>query len=121
MNLVNGNVDMIYTVPLSEQQYQTASDAQLELALEPVSLEGFVFVVNASNPVSSLTQEQLRAIYSGEITNWSELGGKDEEIVAYQRNPDSGSQNFMVSFMGDTPLTDAPVELRPASMSASWT
>ena len=42
-------------------------------------------MVNASNPVKSLTEEQLQSVYSGETTNWKDLGGEDAEIVAFQR------------------------------------
>ncbi len=115
-NLIMGRVDMIFSCPLSPDQYELAAEEHITLELVPVAMEGFVFVVNSSNPVDSLTQQQLRDIYSGKITNWKEVGGRDEEILPYQRNYDSGSQNFMRAFMGDTPLMDAPLEMRPASM-----
>lgn len=115
-NLLEGNAELVFSVPLSAEQQRLAADAGVALETVPIAMEGFVFVVNAENPVDTLTQQQLRDIYSGKITNWSEVGGLDEEIIAYQRNMDSGSQNYMIAFMGDTPLTDAPTELRPASM-----
>lgn len=102
--LINGEVDLIFSVPISEEQRKMAEEAGVTLYMEPVAREGFVFVVNHENPVDSLTSEQLRKIYSGEITNWSEVGGNDEPIIPYQRNTDSGSQNYMTVFMGDTPL-----------------
>ncbi len=116
-NLLNEAVDLIFSVPISEDQAKVAADRNIALEQVAVAKEGFVFVVNAKNPVESLTQEQLRDIYSGKITNWKEVGGNDEEIIAYQRNQDSGSQNYMTKFMGDTPLMDAPIEKRPGSMS----
>lgn len=116
-NLLNKNVDLIFSVPLSEYQLEQAADAGVELEQIPIAREGFVFIVNKDNPVDTLTQQQLRDIYSGKITNWSEVGGPDLPIIAYQRNNTSGSQNYMVDFMGDTPLMDAPSELRPGSMS----
>ncbi len=115
-NLINRSVDLIFSVPLSEQQLETAKKRDIEIVQVPVAKEGFVFVVNASNPVDSLTQQQLKDIYSGKITNWNEVGGDNEPIIAYQRNRDSGSQNFMTAFMGETPLMDAPTEQRPATM-----
>lgn len=116
--LLEGETDMILTCEMSEEQWQMADEAGIELEAVPIAKEGFVFVVNADNPVDELTQEQLRKIYSGEITNWKELGGNDAEIIAYQRNNDSGSQNYMIAFMGDVPLMDAPTELRPGSMGS---
>lgn len=102
--LINGEVDMIFSVPISAEQEKSAEAKSLTLTQVPAAKEGFVFVVNVNNPVDSLTSEQLRGIYSGKITNWSEVGGNDEPIIAYQRNKDSGSQNYMTEFMGGTPL-----------------
>lgn len=115
-HLLNREVDLIFSVPISEEQQAAAQEQGIELEQVPIAKEGFVFVVNAENPVDSLTQQQLRDIYAGHITNWKEVGGKDQEIIAYQRNRDSGSQNYMTTFMGDTPLMDAPSEKRPATM-----
>jgi len=102
--LLSGEVDLIFSVPISEEQQKMADETGVTLKSVPVAKEGFVFVVNADNPVDSLTTQQIKDIYSGKITNWSELGGNDLPILAYQRNTDSGSQNYMTEFMGDTPL-----------------
>lgn len=116
-NLMDRQTDLIFSCPLSSEQWKLAKDSNVELEAVPIAMEGFVFVVNAENPVDTLTQQQLRDIYSGRITNWSQVGGLDEPIIPYQRNADSGSQNFMLEFMGSTSLMDAPMELRPESMS----
>ena len=115
-NLLDGTAELIFSCPLSRDQWDIAAERGIALELVPVAMEGFVFVVNAANPVDTLTQQQLRDIYSGRITNWSEVGGRDEPIIPYQRNTESGSQNYMIEFMGDVPLMDAPVEMRPATM-----
>lgn len=109
--LISGEVDLIFSVPISEEQQKMADEAGVTLFMEPVAREGFVFVVNEENPVDSLTSEQIRKIYSGEITNWSEVGGNDEPILPYQRNTDSGSQNYMTVFMSDIPLLPPKTEL----------
>ncbi len=81
-NLLNKEVDLIFSVPLSEQQLEQAADAGIELEQLPIAREGFVFIVNKDNPVDMLTQQQLRDIYSGRIVNWSEVGGPDMPIIA---------------------------------------
>ena len=117
-NLINGQCDLIFSVPLSERQITEAREKSMELEMTKIAAEGFVFVVNAKNPVDALSQQQLRDIYSGKITNWSQVGGNDAPIVPYQRNEDSGSQNFMHTFMGDTPLMDPLMraQFTPAGM-----
>lgn len=75
-NLMDNKCDIIFSTPLSKAQYNTAKSKNIELEVVPVVYEGFVFVVNASNPVDTLTQQQLKDIYSGKITNWKEVGRK---------------------------------------------
>ncbi|MDR0943717.1 MAG: substrate-binding domain-containing protein [Ruminococcus sp.] len=117
-NLVNGKADVVLSVPLADEQKAYAEEKGFEYEAVPVAMEGFVFLVNPENTVQSLTQEQIRKIYSGEITNWKELGGEDGEILPYQRNGNSGSQTYMRAFMGDTPLTSAPKSLVQGEMGA---
>lgn len=114
--LLNNEVDLILSVPVSEEQLILAEEKGFELESVPVAMEGFVFVVNEENPVDTLSAEQIRRIYSGEITNWKEVGGLDEPIIAYQRNRDSGSQNYMTEFMGGVPLMEVPMSLVPGFM-----
>lgn len=116
-NLLQGKCKLIFTVPASEQQLQDAEDDGISLVQTPIAMEGFVFVLNAGNPVSTLTQQQLKDIYSGKITNWKDVGGDDAEIIAYQRNESSGSQNYMKKFMGDLPLMKPVTTIIPATMS----
>ena len=68
-----------------------------------------MFILNVQNPVDNLTTEQIRKIYTGEITHWDHFGGPDVEIHPYQRNPNSGSQELMISLvMKDLAMIDAP-------------
>lgn len=99
--IVDGDADIVFCAYPSEEQLKYASDNDVELVFEPVGKEAFVFFVNENNPVNSLTVEQVQAIYAGEITNWSEVGGIDAPIAAISRNEGSGSQSTMIRFMGD--------------------
>ena len=70
-----------------------------KMDMREIGLDALVFIVNEDNPVDSLTSDQIRGIYSGEITNWSEVGGADMEIVPFQRPELSGSQTLMLNLM----------------------
>ena len=59
--------------------------------MTPISLDGVVVLVNPDNPVSRLTLAQLRAVFTGAVTNWSALGGKDIPISLYRRDEASGT------------------------------
>jgi phosphate transport system substrate-binding protein len=69
-----------------------------------------VFITHIDNPVDGLTVGQIQGIYTGAITNWSEVGGLDQEIVSYQREPNSGSQTTMEQrVMDGLPMIPAPM------------
>ena len=109
-NLINGRVDLIFVLAPSEHQLAMAKRLEKELKLTPIGKEAFVFFVNEKNPVKSLTTDEIRGIYTGDITNWKEVGGNRKEIRAFQRPEDSGSQTALQQFMGDVPIMDPPVE-----------
>ena len=111
LRLIDGEVDLIVVTQPSEDELQYAADHGVELEVTPVVKEGFVFYVNKQNPVDSLTTDQVQGIYSGEITNWKEVGGDDAEIVAYQRPRNSGSQTGMENLvMKDKTLMEPKTE-----------
>jgi phosphate transport system substrate-binding protein len=58
----------------------------------PIALDGIVLVVHKSNPVRSVTLDQVRAIFSGEVTNWREVGGPDHGITVITREEGSGTR-----------------------------
>ena len=99
VSLINGKKDLIVVTEPSKEELELAKKKGVELEIIPVVKEGFVFYVNSNNPVDSLSLEQIQKIYTGEITNWSEVGGNDEKIVAFQRPENSGSQTGMLSLV----------------------
>lgn len=60
----------------------------------PIGVEGVVIYVHASNPINELTVAQLRSIYTGDITNWKQLGGLDQRILLYGGESTSGVVEF---------------------------
>ena len=92
-------------------------DADVQLEQKPIGRDALVFIVNENNPVKSLTQQQLKDIYAGKITNWKDVGGEDLDIVAFQRSEDSGSQTlFKKLLIQGGELMDPPTELAPTAM-----
>ena len=106
--LINKEVDIIFVAPPSEVQLEMAEKAGVVFKYTPVGKEAFVFFVNASNSVESLNVEQLQGIYSGQITNWKEVGGNDDPIRAFQRNENSGSQTAFRYFMEGQEIMTPP-------------
>ena len=92
--IVDGAFDILLAYEPSEEAKQYIKDRGEELEMTPIGVDALVFICSKDNPVQSLTLDQVKAIYSGKTTDWSAVGGEKGEIVAYQRNPDSGSQTL---------------------------
>ena len=58
-----------------------------------LALDGIAIIVNPQNPVKDLSLEQIAKIYTGEITNWKDVGGEDAEIVRIGREAGSGTRD----------------------------
>ena len=70
-----------------------AAEAESGLTETVLAYDGIAVIVNPENTVEDLTVEQIAAIYKGEVTNWSEVGGNDAEIVLIGREAGSGTRS----------------------------
>lgn len=111
----NGNVTVTYDPTGSGAGITGVSDGSLDIGLASralsdeeaetleaitVCLDGIAVVVNNANPIADLSIEQLAAIFSGEITNWNEVGGSDGRIVVIGREAGSGTRDGFESIVG---------------------
>ena len=102
--------------------YEAPADMQDRIAVKnfditPYGLDALVFIVKDDNPVDNLSTAQLIGIYTGQIKDWSEVGGEQGPIVAYQRNYESGSQTLFLSLlMKDIEPETPPSEQMPGFM-----
>ncbi|ANH79743.1 hypothetical protein A8C56_01015 [Niabella ginsenosidivorans] len=102
LNLINGNADIIITSSTaSPEEKAYAEAAGIILTETPIASDAFVFVLNKNNPVKSLTADQIRKIYTGEIINWSQIGGKNAAIKVFTRPRNSGSEEVFRSLVMD--------------------
>ena len=65
-----------------------------------VAYDGIALLVNPNNPVKNISLDDVRKIYTGEITNWKELGGKDSPIVVVSREEGSGTRDAFQEIVG---------------------
>jgi phosphate transport system substrate-binding protein len=108
-NLMNGSSEVLIVAEPGASVYEELKDGGFEFEKKPIAMDALVFMVNEDNPVSNLTTEQVQKIYTGEITNWKEVGGADIKIEAFQRNETSGSQALMVKLvMKDLTMAQPP-------------
>jgi phosphate transport system substrate-binding protein len=104
--------------PLHTEDRYLAEQNGFQLQQIPVAIDSIVIVVHPSLNIPSLTLEQLRSLYRGQITNWKEVGGPDLKIVPYSRPTSAGGQvEFFVneilkgrSFGSQVEFLDTPTE-----------
>ena len=91
--LINGTTDIATSSrPMKDEEKGKLKAQPVEI---PVAKDGVTFFVNEKNPVRSLTAEQLKGIYTGDITNWKDVGGPNAPIVVYSRENNSGTYVFV--------------------------
>jgi len=79
---VAGKLDMGGTCRMS---LPGAEKSELYASLHPVAWDALAVIAHPGNPVNNLSQQQIKAIYTGEITNWKQVGGRDAQINLYIR------------------------------------
>jgi len=90
--LVDGSCDIANSSrEMKESELKSAADKGVKVKEIAVALDMIVPVVHPSNPVKNITLNQLKGIYDGSITNWKQLGGKNENIVVISRDTSSGT------------------------------
>jgi len=94
-SLINGTCDIaISSREMKAKEYELARKHGVEPNEITVAYDGVAVVVNMNNPVEHLTLDQLRRIFTGEVKNWKELGGKDMSIVTLSREVSSGTHMY---------------------------
>ncbi len=82
------------TIDIGNSSRNLKDEEMQEGAVENiVAIDGIAVIVDKDNTVTDLTTDQLKQIYTGEVTNWSELGGNDEAIVVIGRENGSGTRS----------------------------
>lgn len=115
--LFENQAQLIFVTSPSAEEQATATSQNFTMEIVPIVSEAFVFLVNKDNPIDSLTLDQVRKIYTGEITNWKAVGGSDVAIRAMQRPVNSGSQTgFLELVMKGLTVMEPPVEWVSADM-----
>ena len=106
LNLADGIADLVFLVLPTDEELEYLRERDVAIDVKMYGCDGLAFTVSKDAPVKELTTEQIKGIFEGTITNWSELGGPDHAIHPFIRNEQSGSQRLFESLMwpdGDVP------------------
>lgn len=110
LNIADKKADIALLAAPTDEEKAYLAERGVEVEMKLYGGDGLVFIGNNACGVTNLTLDQVRAIFRGEITNWSELGGADHAIRVLYRDDQSGSQRLFekMVFKGeDTPDYEA--------------
>lgn len=98
--IINGTADIAQSSrQMKDKEIEQAKANGFELKEFVVGRDGIAIAVNKDNPIEAITLDQLKDIFTGKITNWKEIGGKDEKIVIMSRESNSGTYVFFKEFV----------------------
>jgi phosphate transport system substrate-binding protein len=91
--LINGTTHIAESSrPMKDAEKENVKNRQGKEVLElPVAVDGLAVYVHEASPLQELTLAQIKAIYTGAVKNWKEVGGRDERIILYSRENNSGT------------------------------
>lgn len=107
--LANGSADVLFVTYPTKEDKELIAKLGLELTYIPLAKDALVFSVNIFNPLSNVTLDELRDIYSGKTTSWKSLGGTDAAITAFQNPSNSYEQTLLLNLL----MSDIAPMLRP--------
>jgi phosphate transport system substrate-binding protein len=95
--LINGTTDIcMASRPMKDKEKEQLNQKYQSSGVEiTVAKDGLTIFLNTENPVSDLSMEQIKGIYTGKIKNWKGVGGKDAMIILYGRENSSGTYAFL--------------------------
>lgn len=96
---IKNSISGIYEIGHSSRELKT-DGTEDGLTATPYAIDGIAVVLHKDNLIDSLTPDQLRDIYTGKITNWSQLDGPDELITVVTREPSSGTRSAFAEIIG---------------------
>ena len=110
LNIADRKADIALLAAPTDEEKAYLAERGVEVEMKLYGGDGLVFIGNSACGVTDLTLDEVRAIFRGEITNWSELGGADHAIHVLYRDDQSGSQRLFEKMLfndGDVPDYEA--------------
>ena len=110
--LLNDEIDVLISAYPSDDYITRAQAKGIDLEITPIAKDGFVFYTNPTNSMDSIKVSDIQKIYNGQVKNWSQIGGADLNIKAFQYPENSSTQLEMISsVMKKLEMVDAPKDI----------
>lgn len=113
--LISGTCDIAETSrEMKAQEIELAKKNGHDVREFKVAVDALAVIVHPANPVRELTFEQISGIYTGKITNWKELGGKDQKILVLSRERNSGTHVYFLEHVVRKGNEKGPEQFAPS-------
>ena len=109
--IINNQVDAVIVSKPSEEQKQMIEESNVKLKFVPFAKEALIFYISNNNSVNSLTIEEIRKTYLGQINSWQAINGVDTNIVTYQLEKNNGSQTCFETIVKDNIIDKSHIEV----------
>jgi phosphate transport system substrate-binding protein len=96
---IKNTISGVYEIGHSSRELKT-DGSESGLDATPYAIDGIAIVVHKDNAVSNLTKAQVNDIYTGKVTNWKDVGGKDAPITVVTREEGSGTRSAFAEIVG---------------------
>jgi phosphate transport system substrate-binding protein len=114
--LLNGTTEICASSRmLKEEENDQAAAKNVKPVSSTIGLDGIAVMVNTSNPISELTLEQLKNIYTGAYTRWSDVGGPDQPMIVLSRESNSGTYVYFQEHVLEKKDYSPKVRLMPST------
>jgi phosphate transport system substrate-binding protein len=97
---INGARDRTINIGMTSRELRDSDNAR-SLMVIPIALDAVAIIVHPNNPISNLTEEQLKGIFTGDITNWNQVGGNNAAIIVQTRETGSGTLSTFTELLGN--------------------
>lgn len=118
--LLDGAVDIANASRfIKDEEVKNAVDNDIYPVPHRVAKDAIAVIVNPANSVNELTLDEIKGIYTGKITNWKEVGGKDKEIVVVSRDSSSGTFAVFNDVANDGSIDGNSIRVAPSALLQS--
>lgn len=118
--LLNGTTEICASSrDLKDKELQLAAQKKITPVRTAIALDGLAVMVHPQNPVSELTMEQLKKIFTGEYTRWSNVGGPDQPIIVLSRESNSGTYVYFQEHVLDKSDFTPRARLMPSTAAVA--
>jgi phosphate transport system substrate-binding protein len=115
--IINGTCDIAQSSrEMKDQELEAAKSKGREVKEFKVAIDALAVIVHPANPVTQLTVDDLARIFTGEVTHWKDLGGKDQEILVLSRERNSGTHVYFLEEVLRKGNAKGPEEFAPRTL-----